>query len=286
MTDYIIFTDSACDLSPCTMRKWGIRSCSLSYVFDGEEKQYLNHELPTEEFYRLMRSGKTAKTSAVNPDAFLRAFEPHLKQGQDILYLGVSSALSTTYHSACIAAEELLEAYPNRKIITVDTLAASAGHGLLVWLTVQQKKKGATIEEAADYAEGIKGRVCQWFTVDTLTYLKRGGRIGGAAAAVGNALDLRPVLHVDAEGKLGSAKKVRGRKASVRALVDRIAATADKDSPVFISHADCYGDAATLADLIWQKCGLSTHIITNVGPVIGAHAGPGTLALFFLGSGR
>jgi len=286
MNDYIIFTDTACDLSPCTLKKWGIHSCSLTYTFDGEEHSYLNHELPTAEFYRRMRSGKTAKTSAVNPDVFARAFEQALQCGNDVLYLGFSSALSTTYQSACIAAEDLRDRYPDRKILTVDTLAASAGYGLLAYLTARKKKNGATIEEAAAFAQQCKGNVCHWFTVDSLTYLKRGGRVSGATALMGSALDIRPVMHVDSEGKLTPVKKVRGRKASLQALADRIAATAQKDTPVFISHADCSGDAALLSDLIWQTCGLSTHMITEVGPVIGAHAGPGTLALFFLGSER
>lgn len=285
MNEYIIFTDSGCDLSPEVLNRWNVRCRSLTFAFDGESTQYANDEMSSAEFYSQMRSGKQACTSAINPDTFLSAFEDELKQGRDVLYLGFSSALSTTYNSACIAAQELRETYPDRKILTVDTLSASAGQGLLVYLTVLQQK-GASIEEAAQFAECARDRICHWFTVDTLTYLKRGGRVSAAAATLGNMLDLRPILYVSPEGKLESVSKVRGRKASIKALADKVAACAVADSPVFISHADALEDAKQLAKLIEDKTGLVTQIITDVGPVIGAHAGPGTLALFFVGEHR
>lgn len=286
MNEYIIFTDSGCDLSADIQRQWGVRSCSLTFTFDGDSTQYANDSMTAAAFYENMRSGKLARTSAVNPDTFQTVFEAELKQGRDILYLGFSTGLSTTYNSACIAAEELKAAYPDRKILTVDTLSASAGQGLLVYLTVQQKQQGASIEEAAQFAETIRSDINQWFTTDTLTYLKRGGRVSPTVATLGNMLDLRPILQVNAEGKLESMSKVRGRKASVKALSDKVAQTANADSPVFISHADCLADAEALAQQIQQKCGLTTQIITDVGPVIGAHAGPGTLAVFFVGAKR
>ena len=286
MSEYMIFTDSACDLSPAALKEWNVDSCALSFVFDGEEKQYGNHDMSASEFYNHMRNGKTAKTSAVNPDTFAKAFKPYLQQGKDILYLGFSGALSTTCASAGIAAADLAEDFPERKIITVDTLGASAGVALLIYLTLEQQAKGATIEEAAQFAEDHKMQVCQWFTTDTLTYLKRGGRVSATTAIVGNMLDIRPVLHVDSEGGLSSVKKVRGRKASIQALCDRVVQTAHKDTPIFISHADSKADAKKLAELIREKTGLQTTVITNVGPVIGAHAGPGTLALFFMGNER
>lgn len=286
MNDYILFTDSACDLSPSLLKEWGVDSCSLSFVFDGEETVYSNHDLSAEAFYEQMRNGKTAKTSAVNPEAFSEAFEKHLQQGSDVLYLGFSGTLSTTFASAHIAASELAEKYPDRKIFTVDTLCASAGVALLVYLTLQQKEQGATAAQAAQFAEETKLRICHWFTTDTLTYLKRGGRVSATTAMFGNMLDIRPVMHVDAEGGLSNVKKVRGRKASVQALCDRLVQTADEDTLVFISHADCEADAEALAHMIFRKTGLETQLITDVGPVIGAHAGPGTLALFFVGSER
>lgn len=286
MNEYRIFTDSACDLSAEVLRLWGVKFCSLSFMFDGESRSYENYELPAPVFYQFMRDGKTAQTSAINPDSFSHAFERELKKGRDILYLGFSSALSTTCNSARIAAEELTEQYPERKILVVDTLGASAGQGLLVYLTVQQKRAGASIEEAARFAEENKQRVCQWFTTDTLTYLKRGGRVSSASAVFGNMLDIRPLMHVDEEGKLTNTAKLRGRKATIRALADKAIQSAEEGCPIFISHADCEEDAIALAHMIRDARGLKTEIITDVGPVIGAHAGPGTLALFFVGTDR
>lgn len=286
MNEYRIFTDSACDLSADLLRLWGVKFCSLNFTFDGESRSYENYELPAPVFYQFMRDGKTAQTSAINPDSFSHAFERELKKGRDILYLGFSSALSTTCNSARIAAEELTEQYPERKILVVDTLGASAGQGLLVYLTVQQKRAGASIEEAARFAEENKQRICHWFTTDTLTYLQRGGRISTAAAVFGNALNLRPVLTVSPEGLLENTAKVRGRKATIRALADKVINNAVDGSPVFLSHADCEEDAITLAHMIRDARGLKTEVITDVGPVIGAHAGPGTLAVFFVGTDR
>ena len=286
MNNYIIYTDSACDLSAEVLRLWGVKFCSLSFTFDGETHSYENHALPAPVFYQFMRDGKTAQTSAINPDTFYKAFERELKKDRDILYLGFSSALSTTCNSARIAAEELMEQYPERKILVVDTLGASAGQGLLLYLTVQQKRRGATIEEAAQFAEANKQSVCQWFTTDTLTYLQRGGRVSAVSAVFGNMLNIRPLLHVDAEGKLSNTGKIRGRKATIRALADKAIESAADGFPIFISPADCEADAIALATMIRDARGLKTEIITDVGPVIGAHAGPGTLALFFVGSER
>ena len=286
MNEYRIFTDSACDINAELLRLWGVKFCSLNFAFDGETRVYGNHELPAPVFYQFMRDGKIARTSAVNPDTFTQAFEKELKKGRDILYIGVSSPLSATYNSARIAAEELLEQYPDRKILTVDSLGASAGMGMMVHLAVQQKKAGATIEEAAAYVEAYKGRICHWFTTDTLTYLQRGGRIGAATAMFGNALNLRPILKVTEEGLLENTAKVRGRKATLRTLADKAIKEAVDGSPIFISHADCEADAITLAQMIRDARGLKTEVITYVGPVIGAHAGPGTLALFYIGNHR
>ena len=286
MNEYIIFTDSACDLSTDVLRSWGVKFCSLTFSFDGESRAYANFELPAPVFYEFMRSGKTAKTAAINPDAFTHAFARELKRGRDVLYIGFSSALSTTCNSARIAAQELAEQYPDRKILVVDSLGASAGQGLLLYLTVQQKQRGATIEQAAQFAEDNKLRICHRFTTDTLTYLKRGGRVSAVSAVFGNALDIRPVMHVDDEGRLANSAKVRGRRASIRALAEEAIASAAEDSPIFISHADCIEDAEALAEEIRSARGLETQIITDVGPVIGAHAGPGTLALFYVGDNR
>ena len=288
MNEYVMFTDSACDIKPELLKSWGVECIDLSFRFDGENREYFNSDMEITDFYNAMRAGSTAKTSAVNPERFTAAFERILKQGKDLLYLGFSSGLSATCNSARIAAQELMEQYPERKLLIVDSLAASAGQGLLLYLALQKKNKGATIEEVSAYAEGLKLNICHWFTVDDLVYLKRGGRISPTVALVGKALGIKPILHVDNDGKLISVTKVRGRKASIAALADKCCTTAEdpKNSEIFISHGDCPEDANALADLIAQKTGAKVSIITHVGTVIGAHSGPGTLALFFVGKER
>jgi DegV family protein with EDD domain len=235
-----------------------------------------------------MREGAVAKTSAVNVDTFANAFEEVLKEGKDILYIGFSSGLSTTYNSARLAAQQLGEKYPERKVITVDTLAASAGQGLILKLTLDKKNEGATLEEAAAFAEDIKFKISIWFTVDDLVYLKRGGRVSATAAFFGNMLGIKPLLHMDNEGHLIPLSKIRGRKMSIAALADKYGelATDLGSGDIFISHGDCIADAQYLADLLKTRYNANVTLITDVGTVIGAHSGPGTLALFFVGTGR
>ncbi len=288
MNDYIIFADSACDIKPEILNEWGVRTLSLTFRFDGEDKEYSNNEMDVKTFYDKMRKGGVAKTAAVNVEAFIGAFEEILKEGKDILYLGFSSGLSTTYNSARLASLQLADKYPDRKIIAVDTLAASAGIGLLIYLVLEKKNAGADIDEAAEYAKSLLPGLCHWFTVDDLVYLKRGGRVSPTAAFVGNLLGIKPVLHVDDEGHLINVSKVRGRKTSITTLADKYTELAkDKENGVvLISHSDCLADAELLADTLKSRHGAEVKIITDVGPVIGAHSGPGTLALFFIGKNR
>ena len=288
MNEYVIFTDSACDLSPELLKIRNVNYLSLSFRFDGEEKLYTGNSMPLDEFYGKMREGAVAKTSAINPDTFAIAFEQILKEGQDILYLGFSSGLSTTFNSARIAAEGLKADYPERKILVVDTLAASAGLALLVDLVKEKMEAGATIEEAAKYAEELKLNICHWFTVDDLVYLKRGGRISPSAAFFGNMLGIKPVLHVDNEGHLVNVQKIRGRKLAIETIASKCNETRRKDYPAkaYISHANCINDAEELAKILEEKYGVKTELITDISAVIGAHAGPGTLALFFVGTER
>lgn len=288
MNNYVIFTDSSCDLSQEMIDNRGIYSASLSFRFDDSEKVYLNNEMLIKDFYDKMRSGGVAKTSAVNSETFAMEFEKILKEDKDILYIGFSSGLSTTYNSARLAAKQLKTKYPDRKIIVVDTLAASAGIALLLDMVIEKKNSGATIEEAAEYAENMKLKICHWFTVDDLVYLKRGGRISPTAAFVGNMLGIKPVLHVDNEGHLINVGKVRGRRVSVAALADKYGELCDDEGnkKVYISHADCLSEAEELGKIIKEKYGAETKLITNVGTVIGAHSGPGTIALFFVGKER
>lgn len=288
MDNYVIFADSACDIKSSILAEWGVKTASLTFRFDGEEKEYSNNDMDTKVFYDKMRAGGIAKTSAINVERFAIEFENILLDGKDVLYLGFSSGLSTTYNSARLAAERLREKYPDRKIITIDTLSASAGFGMIVYLTVKEKEKGATIEQAATFAEGLKMRLCHWFTVDDLVYLKRGGRISPAVAFVGGVLGIKPVLHMDNEGHLVNMFKVRGRKTAVASLADKYSELAEnaEEGTVFISHADCMKDVEELSDILRQKHGVEVKIVADVGPVIGAHSGPGTLALFFVGKER
>ncbi len=288
MSEYVIITDSSCDISPELLAQWEVPFVSLSVKFDEDAESFANFDMPFDRFYDRMRKGSVARTSAVNLEDFKEAFEPWLRQGKDLLYIGFSSGLSTTVNSGAMAAKELAEAYPERKILVVDSLAASAGFGLLLWLTVQEKRRGASLEEAAKFAEDTKLHVCHWFTVDDLVYLKRGGRVSAAACFVGGLLDIKPVLHMDDPGHLINMFKVRGRRASIKALADKygeLALDPGKDT-VYISHGDCIDDAKLLEKMLQERYGASVALTTYVGPVIGSHSGPGTLALFFLGRER
>ncbi len=243
--------------------------------------------MPAKEFYQKMRDGGVAKTTAVNREDFLKAFAAELDAGRDVLYLGFSSGLSGTCEFAHSAAEELNKTHPDRRVTVVDTLSASLGYGLIVYLTVKKKREGADLEEAARYASELRPHLCHWFTVDDLVYLKRGGRISPTVALVGTILGIKPVLHMDDEGHLINMFKVRGRKAALKAVAQKYSELVmDRDAPIFISHGDCLKDAETVAELIRTATGAQVELISDVGPVIGAHSGPGTIALFFVGTHR
>jgi len=289
MRDYIIMTDSSCDLPAELAAKFEIPVLPLSTEIDGTS--YLNYldgsGVDVKWFYDQLREKKHATTSAANMQGFLSVMEPILQDGHDLLYLGFSSGLSSTYHAGTMAAEELAAKYPERKIYTVDTLAASMGQGLLVYLTALEREKGATIEQARDFAEETKLHLCHWFTVDDLFHLKRGGRVSATAAVVGSMLGIKPVLHVDNEGHLINMEKARGRRASLASLAKKAEATGInlKDQIVFISHGDCIEDVELLKEHVYAL-GVREIVVSYVGPVIGAHSGPGTVALFFLGTER
>lgn len=290
MRDYVIITDSCCDLSADLAQELELEVVPLSLQMGG--KTYRNwldgRELSFPDFYRRIRAGEAATTSAVSVGDFEEVMRPILAGGRDILCLCFSSALSTTYQSACIAAQTLSEEVPEGTVRVVDTLCASLGQGLLVYLCAQEKRRGASLEELTAYAEATRGKVCHWFTVDDLNHLKRGGRVSATAALFGTMLSIKPVLHVDDAGRLIPVSKTRGRKASLLALVDHMAQTAvdPANQTVFISHGDCLADAEFVADAIRTRLGVTDIRINYVGPVIGNHSGPGTVALFFLGSGR
>lgn len=287
MTNYQIITDSCCDLTAEMIDKLNLKVVSLNMVFRGKTMpDSVSGDIKA--FYDAMRQGESATTSAVNPDGWATAIEPVLAAGQDVLVIAFSSGLSTTYQSAVIAADEMREKYSDRKIVVIDSLCASLGQGLLCWHAAQKRDEGLSLEELAAWIEGHKQNLCQWFTVDDLKYLKRGGRISAATALVGTMLNIKPVLHVDDEGHLVSVSKSRGRKASIQAMADQMAKLAlpGENDFVTICHADCYDDASTLAEMIKERLGVKEVFIGYTGAVIGSHSGPGTLALFFMGSQR
>jgi len=290
MMPYQILTDSCCDMTQEMADALDIRVTPLSVNFEGNEyPNYLDHSaLDVKRLYAGLREGAMTSTTAVNPTKWRELAEPILKSGKDILILAFSSGLSTTCNAASMAAQELLEEYPDRKIYVVDTLCASLGQGLLVWHVAKRRAEGASLEEARDYAETLKPQLCHWFTVNDLYFLKRGGRISGATAVVGSLLQIKPVLHVDDEGHLVSVSKVRGRKASIQALADKVGELAiePEKQTMFISHGDCYEEADQLAQILKTKYHVPEVCLNYVGPVIGSHSGPGTLALFFLGKNR
>ena len=288
MQPYVLFTDSGCDIAPEKLKEWNVTCVPMTFRFGAEDKEYRNDELPGKDFYARLRGGEMSKTAAINTETFKEWFEPTLKDGKDILYVAFSSGLSGTYQMALLAAEELKETYPDRTVCVVDTLAASAGHGLLVYLAVQKQQAGADLEENAQYLNETRLHVALWFTVDDLQHLKRGGRISPTVALVGGMLGIKPVLHMDDEGHLISKSKVRGRHAALKALVDMVKELGidPKNSPVFISHGDCINDVKLLEQMLSDELGVKPTLISDIGPVIGSHSGPGTVAIFFLAKNR
>lgn len=289
MRDYIIATDSCCDFDENLIRELDLTVIPLSVHLGQDHFRNYPGEMPESHvFYTRLSKGEPAQTSAPNVEAFKDAFRPFLEAGKDVLYLGFSSALSATYQNAAMAVEELREAFPDAVIRAVDTLCASMGQGLLVDLAVQEKRKGKSLEEVASFVQETIPHLCHWFTVGDLSQLRRGGRLSAGKAIVGNLLNIKPVLHVDHEGRLVPMESAKGRKKSVEALVRHMEKTAiaPETQRIYISHGDCLGDAEVLAAAIQSKLGVASVTIGDVGPVIGAHSGLGTLALFFLGKER
>lgn len=284
---YQIITDSCCDYPKALLDTLDLSVVPLTLNFRGQTWTDTTDEgLKT--IFNALRNGETASTSAANPENWAAAIEPVLKQGEDVLVLAFSSGLSTTYQSAMIAAADLQEAYPQRKIRVVDTLSASLGQGLLVWYACQKKEEGLSLDELADWCEENRFKLCHWFTVDDLMYLKRGGRISATTALLGTMLSIKPVLHMDDEGHLINVTKVRGRKASIDALAAKVGTLGipGANDTIFICHGDCIEDAEYLKKQLIELYGTKNVMIGYVGAVIGSHSGPGTLAVFFLGEHR
>ena len=289
MSEYVITTDNNSDLPEEYLKDHGVGCMYLSYSMDGKNYTHGNF-LPEHEFYESMRNGSMPTTAQVNPENAKALLEPYLKEGKDILHIAFSSGLSGTYNSSRIAAEELMEEYTDRRIIVVDSLSASLGQGLLVWLAQQKKELGQTLEDVADWVEKNKLKMVHLFTVDDLNHLYRGGRVSRTTAIVGSMLNIKPVLHVDNEGKLTAIGKVRGRKKALQELVklmdEKIGSFGADCDTIFISHGDCEQDAQYVAAKVKEKYNIKNIIINQVGATIGAHSGPGTMALFFVGDVR
>ena len=290
MADYILMTDSSCDLPAKMAEQMELIVLPLTVLVD--DKQYTNYlderEIAFSEIYAKLRTKCPAKTSAVNMNDFLGPMEEIVKSGRDILYIGFSSGLSGTYNAGAAAAREINERYPDRRVLAVDSLAASMGQGLLVYLAWQQKQAGMDLESLYHWVLDNRLHVVHYFTIDDLMFLKRGGRVSGAMAVVGSMLSIKPIMHVDNEGHLIKVGTARGRKASIRALADEAGNRGIdlENQVIFISHGDSLKDAEYLADLMRSKYHVRDVVISYVGPVIGAHSGPGTIALFYVGRER
>ena len=281
-----IITDSCCDLTAEMVAQCELSVAQLSVEMDG--RVYSNEEMTPVELYTHLRNGKLPKTAAVNPEGWAELIRPALRAGQDVLVLAFSSGLSATCQSAVIAAGELREEFPDRKLIVIDTLCASIGQGLLVYTAAKLREQGKSIDEVAAWVEDHKKNVCHWVTVEDLMHLKRGGRVSAATAVVGTMLSIKPILRVDDEGKLENLAKARGRKASLNYLLDRMAESFDPElsDTVFIGHGDCLADAQTLESAIRSRFGVKNVYINYVGAVIGAHTGPGVAVIGFFGKNR
>ena len=285
---YRIVTDSASNLSEEMIDEFGLEILPMTFMVDGiERRSYLKGEkTDLKQFYTMMREGKVITTSLPNlqeTEATMRAI---LDAGEDILYLGFSSALSSAFGSIELLMQRLADEYPERKLRAVETFAASGGQGMLVYLACKKAAEGASLDETGDFVVETRDHLCHWFTVDDLMFLFRGGRVSRTSAWAGTMFNIKPVLHVDAEGALIPMEKVRGRKKSIKALVDHMEKTAidPASQTVFITHGDCIEDVEVLKREISERLGVTDFVVNYIDPVVGAHSGPGTLALFFLGT--
>ena len=290
MSEYKIITDSTCDLPQKLVLALGVEVIPMAFSIG--EDTYHNYpderEISSHDFYDRLRSGENSITNQISPVTFAEIFEPILQTGTDVLYIAFSSGLSGTYNNACLTAEELGKKYPERKLRVVDSLAASMGEGLLVYHAANKKNSGMSIDDVYDWLIANRNRLAHWFTVDDLNHLKRGGRVSGAAALFGTMLGIKPVLHVDSEGHLIPVEKVRGRRQSLDSLLQHMANAAEEPEKqmIFVSHGDSPEDAEYVAQQVKKKFHVKDLEINPIGPVIGTHSGPGTIALFYLGKDK
>ena len=284
MNMFEIFTDSSCDLPQEMIEQYDIKVIQLEVIIDDGEP-ILNKDIDAKQLYQNLRDGAVAKTAAATPGNFYEQMNDSLARGNDILYIGFTSGLSVTYNNGAMMIHELQEKYPNQKLMSIDTLCASVGQGLLVHFAALKRAEGATMEEVFEAVMTIKDKIHHQVTVDDLFFLKRGGRVSGATAIAGTMLNIKPMIQVSEEGKLETVGKVRGRKSAMRQLVSEMQETADIDAweYVFISHGDCYEDATRVKEMVEETYPKAKVTISYVGPVIGAHTGPGVIALCYLG---
>ena len=286
--NYVIVVDSTTDLPPHLAEEWGL--VVIPYIFNLDGKEYLNYldyrELGVKEFYDTLRAGKTASTAQVTAHRYMETWEPFLKEGKDILYMCLSSQLSKSYDQSVMAAREAMEEYPDRKVITIDTKSACLGQGLLAYYAAQAQKDGMSLEENAAYIESLIPKLNHWVVPDDLHHLRRGGRVSGASALVGTMLSIKPILSMMEDGKLAPVGKERGWGKAMAHLLSKMEKFAPKDQTVFIAHSDAPEKAQQIANEITAKYGVTDFIINEIGPVIGAHTGPGTVAIMFLADSR
>ncbi len=287
---YKIYTDSSSNLTNDIIKLYDIGIVELSYINNGEIKKSFNKDSiePIKEFYEYLRAKDNLTTACANIEDFIVSFEKDLKDGYDILYIGMSSALSSTYSMGVKALEILTKKYPKRKGYAVDSLLASLGEGLLVYYACLQKEEGKSIEDVYAFVNNTKMSINSLFTVKTLRYLKAGGRISKFTYVFGTVADIKPIMHVDEKGKLVSINKVMGRKRSLVALADKLCKDiiTPEEQTIFISHGDCIDDAKFLAELISKRVRVKGFVYNYIDPVIGVHSGPDTLAVFFIGKSR
>lgn len=289
MREYTILTDSTCDLTPEIVEKYNIKVSLLSVLLDGKVyRNYLDgREISNKQLYDSMRAKKLPTTSATNVEDFMEVMEPELKLGHDILYIGFSSTMSCTYNVGCTVAETLLEQYPEARILTIDSRAASLGLGLLVYLAALEKEKGKTIDEVAAFVEENKLNMCHAFTVDDLFHIMRGGRINKTGAIIGSILSIKPVLRVNDDGLMETSASVRGRKKAFRHLIESIGNNiTDLDTPIFVGHGDDEEGAKAFAEELKAELHVTNVHISYIGAVCGCHAGVGLIGAFYHGKSR
>ena len=288
MRDFVILTDSSCDLPASWLKQHNVEAVNLTFTYDGTEFFGETETVDPKEFYAAVRSGKMPQTQQVNPERATAFIKKHLDLGLDVLLIGFSSGLSGTYASEKLAGEELAPLYPDQKIIVIDSLCAAQGQGLLLHYAVKLKEEGKSLDEVAAWVEENKLKIVHLVTIEDLNHLHRGGRISKASAVMGSVMGIKPVVYVDNEGKLVNAEKVRGRKQSLAFLVDQVKPRLGnrKLDYFMVGHGDCIEDAKYTAELMVKAYGCKDYLIADIGAVIGAHTGPGVCTVFFLGEKR